>query len=222
VNRGNNDPELRKVLAAFAMPSVQTMVSRKSSLTNAFVNSLIPVIAPTAEEVGEALRILGQSHDDVRCAYCGDKSSEWDHLRPLVRGRKPTGHISEIGNLVPSCGKCNQSKGNKNWRDWMLGKSPLSPAMRGVEDLQTRVARLESFEMWRPSEPIEFEHIVGSAPYSKYWVLLDKIIESLASAQLVAASLRSKIAAVHGGIDSRSKVERVAVDAESADDVLPD
>src|SRR4051812_20754033 len=100
-----SEDQLRKVRKAFAMPSVQTMVSRKSSVTNAFVNSLIPVIEPTIEEIEEALQILGMTPDDVRCAYCGDPNTEWDHLRPLVVNRRPTGFISEIGNLVPSCGK---------------------------------------------------------------------------------------------------------------------
>src|SRR4051812_27975243 len=109
-----------KVLqAAFRMPSVQTMVSRKSSITNAFVNAIIPVVPPTVAEIAEALRILGMEAEDVRCAYCGDKSTEWDHLRPLVKARRPTGFISEIGNLVPACGKCNQSKGNSGWESWM-------------------------------------------------------------------------------------------------------
>src|SRR3954452_17029718 len=71
---------------AFRMPSVQTMMSRKSSITNAFVNSIIPVIPPTDAEVSEALKILGLDPTDLRCAYCGDRASEWDHLRPLVVG----------------------------------------------------------------------------------------------------------------------------------------
>lgn len=109
-----DDPARRRQLElAFQMPSVQTMVSRKSSITNAFVNSLIPVIRPSPDEIEKALAILEIAPTDVRCAYCGDKSSEWDHLRPFVLKMRPTGYISEIANLVPSCGKCNQSKGNK-------------------------------------------------------------------------------------------------------------
>ncbi|MCY2924087.1 MAG: HNH endonuclease, partial [Planctomycetota bacterium] len=80
------------------------------------MNSIIPVIPPSQEEVLAALGILGIDPEDLRCAYCGDRASEWDHLRPLVVNRRPTGFISEIANLVPSCGKCNQSKGNQNWR----------------------------------------------------------------------------------------------------------
>src|SRR4051812_20391359 len=99
------DEMRRKLLQdAFQMPSVQTMVSRKSSITNAFVNAVIPVVKPTHDEIEQAFQILGIDPNNPRCAYCGDRASEWDHLRPLVQNRRPTGYISEIANLVPSCG----------------------------------------------------------------------------------------------------------------------
>ncbi|MFL6304101.1 MAG: HNH endonuclease [Candidatus Sulfotelmatobacter sp.] len=60
----------------------------------------------------EALRILHIDPSDIRCAYCGNKSTEWDHLRPIITNQEPTGYITEISDLVPRCGKCNQSKGN--------------------------------------------------------------------------------------------------------------
>src|SRR5438067_8519498 len=127
------DKAKRKLLkVCFRLPSVQTMVSRKSSITNAFVNAIIPVVPPTTADIQEALRILSMDPADVRCAYCGDRASEWDHLRPLVKGRRPTGFISEIGNLVPSCGKCNRSKRNEDWERWMRSETAkLSPRTRG-------------------------------------------------------------------------------------------
>jgi len=109
------------------MPKPMKITGRSSSITNAFINSIIPVIPPTEEEVKEALSILGMSKERFECAYCGATASEWDHLRPLVMDKQPTGYISEIHNLVPSCGKCNQSKGNKDWRTWMLSDAKLSP-----------------------------------------------------------------------------------------------
>jgi len=38
----------------------------------------------------------------LQCSYCGTPATEWDHLRPLVMNKKPTGYISEIHNLVPA------------------------------------------------------------------------------------------------------------------------
>ena len=181
--------------AAFRMPSVQTMVSRKSSITNAFVNSVIPVIVPTVQEISEALGVLGMTPEDVRCVYCGDRSSEWDHLRPLVQKRRPTGYISEIGNLVPACGKCNQSKGNSAWRTWMLGKAPLSPAGRGLDGVADRIARLEAYERWRSPTKVEFEKIVGPEEWEHYWSLCESVVEKLRDCQTVADGLRTRVLA---------------------------
>ncbi len=195
----------RRLRACFRMPSAQTMVSRKSSITNAFVNAIIPVIEPTASEIAEALAILEMQPDAVQCAYCGDKATEWDHLRPLVVRRRPTGYISEIGNLVPSCGKCNQSKGNKNWETWIVSNAPHAPGRRGVHDLHARIARLRAYERWRPVEPIPFESILGDQVYGEYWARLDRAIEYMRECQEFAEILQRKVAAAHRTPNSHSR-----------------
>lgn len=189
----DDDLHRRLLAAAFQMPSVQTMVSRKSSITNAFVNAVIPVLPPGQDEIREALAILKLRPDDVRCAYCGDKATEWDHLRPLVLKRRPTGFISEIANLVPACGKCNQSKGNKPWREWMLSKAKLSPTGRGVEGVEERVARLEQYERWKPPTHVDFATILGSHEWEEYWSLCEAVNDELKKAQEVADLLRVRI-----------------------------
>ena len=112
------------------MPRSVKITGRTSSITNAFVNGVIPTRRPAEHEVAEALRILELSADDLRCCYCGDRSTEWDHFRPLISAKRQTGYISEIANLVPACGKCNQSKSGAEWWTWMLGPARLSPKSR--------------------------------------------------------------------------------------------
>ncbi len=183
----------RKLILAFQMPTGQSIVSRSSSITNAFVNSVIPSIVPSIEEIDEALKILGMSHNDVRCSYCGDKSTEWDHLRPLVDKRRATGHITEIANLVPACGKCNQSKGNKSWRKWMLSDAPLSPTGRGIVGVEERMARLERYEQWKPPTRVEFEQIVGLKDWEHYWSLCERVNNEMRQAQDAADKLKARI-----------------------------
>ncbi len=188
------DNHRRKALAtAFQMPSVQTMVSRKSSITNAFVSAIIPVRAPSHPEIEKALHILGMNPYDIRCAYCGDKATEWDHLRPLVLNRRPTGYISEIANLVPACGKCNQSKGNKPWRDWMRSAARLSPTGRGLAGIPGRIARLEAYEQWLTPTRVDFEAVLGPQDWEHYWSLCEGVIEQLRQCQQVADALRLRI-----------------------------
>jgi HNH endonuclease len=178
------------------MPSVQTMVSRKSSITNAFVNALIPVIVPTHDEIEEALEILGMTANDVRCSYCGAEFTEWDHLRPIVLNQRPTGFISEIANLVPSCGKCNQSKRNANWREWILSETARhSPTKRKLEATADRIQKLEAYERWRQPTRIDFEAILGTDEWEAYWKLWQSVNAELRRCQDVADSLREKVAA---------------------------
>jgi hypothetical protein len=197
--------QAQRLLAAFRMPFPQTMMSRKSSLTNAFVNALIPVIEPTAAEIEEALEILGMDCDSIQCAYCGNTFTEWDHLRPLVKDRRPTGYISEIANLVPSCAKCNQSKGNKNWLTWMESEAQHSPARRGVPDIQRRIGRLKAYEAWRIVEPLPFKQMLGQQEYEAYWRMLDQTIEGLKTCQAVADRLKRRIAVCHRPGDAHDR-----------------
>lgn len=193
-----NDARRLLIEAAFRMPSFQTMVSRKSSITNAFVSAIIPAIVPSIEEIEESLRILDIDPSDVRCAYCGDRATEWDHLRPLVWKRRPTGFITEIANLVPSCGKCNQSKGNKPWREWMIGKARLSPTGRGIADVANRCAKLEAYEQWRRPTKVDFETILPAEEWDRYWGLCDEVIAELRRCQEVADSVRTRISQAIG------------------------
>ncbi len=153
----------------FRMPTPMSIMGRTSSITNAFVNGIIPCLKPSAEEIKKALDILDLDPTDLRCSYCSDKASEWDHLRPLIVDKKPTGYISEIHNLVPSCGKCNQSKGNKNWKDWIVGPAKLSPKSRGIEGLENKIKNLKKFEKWKKVIPLDFESIVGKKKWKIHW-----------------------------------------------------
>jgi len=157
----------------FAMPSKGSILGRKSSITAAFFQAITPMIQPTAEEVHEVLTILGMRPGGCFCAYCGGAKTEWDHFRPTVIDRRPTGFISEIANLVPCCGKCNQSKGNKNWRVWISSKAALAPIMRDPAGLQERIERLQKFEEWRVPVCIDYVGLLGEDRFSQYLRLLD-------------------------------------------------
>lgn len=58
-------------------------------------------------------------HYRSECAYCKSPLGRfhWDHVIPLSRGGDHA-----IGNLVPACGPCNQSKGAKLVTEWKRDK----------------------------------------------------------------------------------------------------
>lgn len=179
---------------SFKMPKPVSISGRSSTITNSFVNGIIPVERPSSEEVEEALRVLGMSPDDVRCAYCGDPATEWDHLNPIVKDKRPTGFISEIHNLVPACGKCNQSKSGRPWREWIEGSSPLSPASRGVQDLERKISRIEEYEDRFSPAVLDFEAIVGSDVWEEYWEAHARLIAEMKRCDEIAVRIRRMVA----------------------------
>jgi len=177
----------------FKMPKATKIMNRTSSITNSFVNGIIPCITPTEEEIKFVLNILEMDKDDVRCSYCGDKCTEWDHFRPLVKDKRPTGYISEINNLVPACGKCNQSKGNKHWKDWILSDAPLSPKIRNIHNLDTIIEKLEKLEKQTKPIKIDFERIVGHELWEKHWYNCEQIHNQMSECQIVSEQIRELI-----------------------------
>lgn len=205
-----SERDLRKKLKfkGSKRPAAQKLKGRKTTITNAFALSILPVIEPTDEEIFEALEVLGQDPDDVRCVYCGAPSHGWDHLRPVVRDSLPTGFITEIANLVPACGKCNSSKGGSDWRSWMLSTTAKgSPTRRGIPDIAERISRLEAFERWREPTWIDFERVVGKGEWEAYWRSRDEVIEQMMRCQEAADRMLSIVTAAQG-VRSPSREER--------------
>lgn len=182
----------------FNMPNPVTIMGRSSSITNSFVNGIIPVIEPSEEEIKEALTILEQNVEDVRCVYCGDKKTEWDHLHPLIINKKHTGYITEIANLVPACGKCNQSKGNSNWKEWMISNAEKSPKTREIPDLEKRIQIIEKYDNYFKKKIINLEEIAGKDLWEKYQRAYDSIIFNMESAQKIMDEIKEKVSKQNG------------------------
>jgi hypothetical protein len=175
------------------MPRPVKITGRTSTITNSFVNGIVPCRPPTEAEVAEALAILELDSGDLRCAYCGDRSTEWDHLRPIVSGKRPTGYITEIANLVPACGKCNQSKSGSSWRAWITGPAAQSPTSRGVRDVPERIARLERFEQWREPTVFDFEAAVGPKLWAEHWANWERLIALMQECERTAETIRQTL-----------------------------
>ncbi len=184
-------------LTLFKMPTPMKITGRSSSITNSFINSIIPVIEPNDGEVKTALEILGMNRDTFQCSYCGSSATEWDHLRPLVKDKKPTGYVSEIHNLVPACGKCNQSKGNKAWETWINSDAKLSPKSKKIPDLAQRIIKLRAYESWGTPTKVDFEKIVGTEIWQQHWNNWKTVQCTMIKAQVIATEINKKIASVY-------------------------
>lgn len=166
---------------------------RISSVTNGFVQAILPDAIPDADEQKNVLAILEIDHDRMTCAYCGDKAQHWDHLNPYVRNKQPSGYLNNAHNLVPACGPCNASKSGHDWKRWMLGAAKGSPATRKVSDLQVRIERLDALEKATALKPVDLSAIVPSELWSSYWARRKQIEDLLFDAQREAELIKAYI-----------------------------
>jgi hypothetical protein len=171
------------------------ITSRTSSITNVFVQAIIPSKEPSLDEEAEALLILGMTPKTERCVYCGDPATDWDHLRSYVRKKEPSGYVNDIRNIVPSCGPCNQSKSGSEWKLWIQGPAPGSPKTRGITNLDDRIGLIEKFEAWGNVEPLPLRECVGEEEWQRYWARCDAIIAQLKEAQAHADRIRIALTA---------------------------
>jgi hypothetical protein len=189
-----------KRLASFKPPGQIKISARTSSITNAFINGIIPFFKPSTEEMLASLEALEMSPDDVQCAYCGDEATEWDHLNPLIDDQAGTGYITEIANLVPSCGKCNQSMGNESWKLWIKSSATKSPTQRGIVDLERRIGLLEKYEVQFKPTIVNLSDHVTPELWKKHWENHVSILAAMKEANIVAETIRKEIASKFGKI----------------------
>lgn len=72
----------------------------------------------TSEQWAEILMVF-----EYECAYCGEKESlQQDHFVPVT---KSGGYVRN--NIVPACGRCNNSKSNTDYSEWYPKKSFYCP-----------------------------------------------------------------------------------------------
>jgi len=89
---------------------------------------------------------------DNSCTYCGAETIQrWDHVFPVSRGGDTV-----LGNIVPACAKCDDSKRDLRFDEWATGDAPNSPRSRGVPDVERRLDRIREYVeaySYAPREP---------------------------------------------------------------------
>ena len=92
----------------------------------------------TTEDREEALLYFGG------CSFCGSSEAPRnDHLVPVIK-------LGDFipGNVVPACQRCDDSKGGRDFREWMRsGAYPGSLPSRGMakSEIESRIHHIESF-----------------------------------------------------------------------------
>ena len=159
-------------------PSQDKISSRDSTVARSIASSIIPRIPCEEKDEEEAAKILGIIDPNKPvCVYCGRTATHLDHLHPLIQDKKPSGYISELANLVPCCGECNQKKGGKSWEEYMNSRYIIDNFSLGLKD---RINRLNEFTNKFPAKWIDFSQWKD---FDIIWSHYDNIKNELDAAQ---------------------------------------
>jgi hypothetical protein len=124
------------------------------------------IVSPSHRLSAETWREISAEFNEC-CAYCGEAPSAQnrgivpDHVVPV------TAHGELVlGNVIPSCQACNDSRGNTDWREFITIRHPANAEARknAIEQYLARhpyeVAQLET--SLTPSERAAYEAILVS------------------------------------------------------------
>jgi hypothetical protein len=76
------------------------------------------------------------------CIYCGEEQVErWDHLIPVT-----SGGATVLGNMVPACQPCDDSKGGRVYTDWLRGRARRNPARDNPNIFEGVVQRVQAYQ----------------------------------------------------------------------------
>ncbi|MBY5592058.1 HNH endonuclease [Rhizobium leguminosarum] len=168
----------------------QNVTRRRSTFTNAFVSAIAPHDEYSEALVAAAISDLGQDpHDELQCVYCEAAAVTWDHLFGRVKAGTFSGHGHYIRNLVPCCRSCNERKGGKDWREWLLGS--------GHPEVLDRIAKIERFLANSRTRPIMLNELTPelTQELADYMAIREKVFELLLQADEKAESIRNKLSA---------------------------
>jgi hypothetical protein len=175
------------------LPNATTYSAKTSTITKAFADAIAPSRYPTQEEYDEYIKIFPLNEGAKTCAYCGGAFRYYEHFRPIVKDKQPTGYGSDIYNLVPSCNDCNEKKRGEGWREFMETRKKVASDISAHDE---RVCRLERFEEWGNERviKIDYEELIGKETWKKYQEDRDRIHTMLRECHELQKEIRKSVA----------------------------
>lgn len=164
-----------------------SIMGRKSTFSSAFASALAPHDIYVPGSVFAAIRDLDQDPDgELECVYCGAEAATWDHVYNRVVKGDFSGYGHRIRNLVPCCRTCNESKGQRSWREFL--------ETRGLPDKDVRISRMERFLGNAEPQLIDTESMKHKAAEElmRFLKIRAQVFDLMAEADRLAAIIRRK------------------------------
>jgi len=120
------------------------------------------------------------------CAFCGaPQAPRNDHLVPVIQCGDFIRH-----NVVPACQKCDDSKGQKEYHEWMRSAdSPSSLKRRGLTEKEVE-RRIQRIEKWQAGYKSKTEEQLFGKSYGRYREILQRMDALCAEAKQLVNNIR--------------------------------
>ena len=186
-----------KRISNIRIPGQVKINHRTSTIRGAFVKALIPSVPFSEEQLGAWAKQLNVDlNNDLICVYCGRHATVLDHFFPAVRKKLPTGFVTDLYNLVPSCSKCNESKSGSYWRDWMERSPAPGQLLRlSPQEIEDRISTLGKFEEWIRDKItiIPFDKLANDELYISFFKDCEDLLDTFKTYQEKADVLKQNI-----------------------------
>ena len=120
------------------------------------------------------------------CFYCdAPEPTRWDHLHAVSRGGSTV-----PGNLVPACGRCDDSKQARDVEEWIASKSRHRPS---GERLQVLLGKIRAYREHFHYQPVAFEKRLSPSQrevYTRLRVEIDTLRTHLQAAGVLQETKR--------------------------------
>jgi hypothetical protein len=159
--------------------------ARTSTISHAFASALSVADNYNLERIDAALRLLGQDPEsDLKCAYCDKLAETWDHINAIVKKTVFTGNGHQINNLLPCCKDCNSSKGNKDWKVFLVSKKL---------DTRERILRIEKYISFNSVDLKEILDTKYAADLKEFYDIKTQVFDLFKKADKLDEIIRTKI-----------------------------
>ncbi len=110
------------------------------------------------------------------CFYCRQQdATRWDHLHPVNKGG-----ATAMGNLVPACSSCNDSKQNRSLDEWYARESGRRRLKGRLSQIKKAAARYQKRFRYRPRlmpEELEDDERRTYNQFRKHKAALQKFLD---------------------------------------------
>ena len=97
------------------------------------------------------------------CVYCGNSEiKRWDHIVPIKEGGETV-----LGNMVPACGRCDDSRRDRPFDEWAMGNARWSLKSRGVPDIQQRIDHIRDYIQHFDYKPSTLEERLDAGEFGR-------------------------------------------------------